>query len=196
VSESFTPLDELMPESITSPWVLIFGGISRDGNRRARRSAREAVREGVNVLWLDGFEERYPGQNPVRVPIDDLEGTGSVTVAGYRFQERSTLLNRLSYGPPKENYSGPESDQDPFDATNSRLYQAFRSFRTRLFRKIGQAFRGYLIWRLLRPTILRLHESSPHPVAIVYCDDHTIPSGWHAARIWEEVPTGMEFRAS
>jgi hypothetical protein len=196
VREHLFPLAELIPENISAPWVLVIGGVSRDGNRRARRAAREAASDGLNVLWLDGYEETYPGEENTRVPIEGLDGPGSVIVAGFRLQERSGLLNRLSFGSPKAGATDYETDDGAeWGSSSSQIRRAITGVRKALFRKINQVFRGYLLWRLLRPTLAHLHDSLPQPRSIVYCDDYTIPAGWHAARIWD-VPIGMEHRGS
>jgi len=196
VREHWLSLSEIGPENISEPWVLVLGGISRDGNRRARRAAREAASHGLNVLWLDGYEETYPGENSQRVPIEGLDGPGVVVVAGFRQRERGSLLNRLSYGSPKANHLDSETDDEAgWDPPSTRIGRAVARIRTSLFRKINQVFRGYLLWRLLRPILARLHDSSPQPASIVYCDDYTIPAGWHAARIWD-IPISMEFQES
>lgn len=194
--EHWLSLAEFVPEAISEPWVLVIGGVSRDGNRRARGEAREAASEGLNVLWLDGYEETYPGEGTTRVPIEGLNGPGFVVVAGFRLRERSSLLNRLSYGSPKGGHSVAETEDGVgWDPPTSHFGRGIANIRKTLFRKVNQVFRGYLLWRLLRPTLAHLHDSSPPPTSIVYCDDYTIPTGWHAARIWD-VPIGMEFQES
>jgi hypothetical protein len=196
VTERWLSIAELDSVDVSSPWVLVIGGVSRDGNKRARRAAREAASEGLNVLWLDGYEEAEPGEGTTRVPIEGLNGPGSVVVAGFRLRERSSLLNRLSYGSPKGSHSVAETEDGVgFDPPTSHFGRAIAKLRKTLFRKFNQVFRGYLLWRLLRPTLANLHDSSPPPTSIVYCEDYTIPTGWHAARIWD-VPIGMEFQES
>lgn len=194
MSETYISFGHLDPEVINDPWVLVLGGISRAGNRRARRAARAAVRTGYHVLWFDGFEEVDPHHPDRRLEVLEPTGPDQVTVLGYKIVERHQLLNRLAFGKLPETETGAIANGgDKKRWIGLMIFRLALRIRKRIIRKIYKAVRGYLNWRKLRPEILKL-RSLPNPAFIVYCDEYATPSAWHATRIWDKVPADMEFK--
>ena len=76
--------------------IVVFGGVTRAGNRRARDACRAAMSAGYDVIWFDGFEEvaSYEGV-PQRVPLDAEPIGQTVVVIGYAGAERHLLINSL-----------------------------------------------------------------------------------------------------
>jgi hypothetical protein len=173
VTEVYTSPGDLDPSRIGVQWALVVGGVTRAGNRRARRAVSQALHKGLDVIWLDGYEERFEDSGE-RVPLDGREAEGTVVVVGYQAAESSTLAGRLQ---------SPERWQG-----NPVLRKVWRL----ILRRIGAVLRPRAGWRSVRPDIDRLSGSTP-PHAIVYADDYAITIAWHAGRIWSSSPILSSF---
>lgn len=164
MAEVLTPLGTLAPQLISRPWVVIFGGVTRTGNRRARRAAGRALEWGLDVVWFDGFEETDPKTGArVRVKAHP-SNSAQMIVVGFRRQESSTLAARL------------RNDETNPDALWRRFVGRF-----------GRLFRARTCWSVVRDDVRRL-SGVTDPTFIVYVDDHTLTSAWYAGRIWRSSP--------
>lgn len=156
---------------VRPPWVLVFGGVTREGNRRARRNIERALEAGMDVVWFDGFEETFEGTDE-RVPLAAKPSEGRLTVIGYGDLDKRTWSGRLHGGP------------SPGAATAS----AWR----RNLRRLGLLFRPWAGWKAIRSEVIAL-TGLPDPSQIIYCDDYSLTSAWHAARLWVSTPVSMSF---
>lgn len=163
------------------PWVLILGGVTREGNRRARRTASAALESGISVVWFDGFEESYESREGERVPLNQHRSAVGVpiTIIGYAEHERGHWLNRM-FNP----LAGLERPLPTGGLS--------RTILTKVLRRISLIFRGVIGWRLVKPDIEELARTAPAPIQIVFGDDFALTQAWYAARIWTRVPAAME----
>ena len=168
-------------EQIVPPgesWVLVVGGVTRPGNRRARRVAAKALARGLDVVWLDGFEETHPDTG-ARVPVDVDEPKGDLTSVGYVDAEEATASGRMRIG------AGLRSN--PITRWMWKL----------LLRRVGTILRPSAGWKAVRPTLGQL-DSAVAPRNIVYCDDYAITIAWNAGRMWTNttISTDLDTRKS
>jgi hypothetical protein len=200
--EKVIGLGQLSENLPSDPWVLVLGGVTREGNRRSRRAIRTALRSHLAVVWFDGFGERVaPGQQ--RLPLDVTVPEGSVVVVDYSEVEQAHWMNRMvevvpsAMVTPVEKMEGGLTGQNR--ASVSRLTKIRRALqrlaevlRTKVLRRIAQIFRGIVGWNIVRDDVMLLSQMASPPVRIVYGDDFALTQGWRAARIWTEIPTSME----
>jgi hypothetical protein len=119
-----------------------------------------------------------------------------VLVVGYAARERRHPLLRMLELP--DSLEKPYLREDP--ARGSGLARRLRrllsrialAVRKKVLRRISLVFRGVIGWRMVRSDVEGLAAAAPQPVQIVFGDDSSQTQAWHAARIWPEVPTGME----
>lgn len=161
---SYTTPGRVNPGSITGPWVLIFGGVTRQGNRRARRTASLSLASGHDVVWVDGFEETYPDSGE-RVPLEETEGTATLVVVGTVAAENLTLAGKMR--------TGSRLTRNPLTRTLWKV----------LFRRLGTLLRARASWTVVRADIRSL-ATRDAPARIFYADDYAITSAWYAGRIW------------
>jgi hypothetical protein len=129
---------------------------------------------GHQVVWFDGFGETYPGsQVPVPLEIE----TGEVLIFPYSALEEQTMSRRLIDGEfrPRSRLAG-------------WLWH-------RVISRIGLIMRPRAGWNALEPILRSLAASSPAPARIVYCDDYSLTTAWHAGKIWPTTPIGITARA-
>ena len=185
----------------SDPWVLVFG-VSREGNRRARRATRAALHWNMAVLWFDGFGERWEGGRTGRVDLDFPVPDGSVVVVDYSDDEKRHWLNRMVEKVPASLIGPIERAEGIGEPSEGRvrtltsirrsLQRALAALQKMVVRRIAQIFRGIVSWRLVRDDVELLSSSAPPPRMIIYGDDFALTQGWWAARIWTEIPTAME----
>jgi hypothetical protein len=167
---------DLNAELVGDPWVLVFGGVTRQGNRRARRACARALEAGADVVWFDGFAETFPGSSQ-RVPLDHAASEASVFIVEYEEAEARTLSGRLRAG--------------------GRL-QSRRSTRwiwQYVTRRLSMVLRPRAGWLAVRRDVAAL-KSRAQPIAIVYGDAYALTSAWHAGRIWPSPPIGLDFEST
>jgi hypothetical protein len=186
----------------SDPWVLVLGGVTREGNRRSRRAIRAALGKHLSVIWFDGFGERVgPGQQ--RVPLEVAVPDGSVVVVDYSQVEQAHWLNRMVEAVPSAIVTPVEMVEGSLAGRSSgrsswltrvrrALQRAAMVFRVKFLRRIAQIFRGMVGWNIVRDDVERLSRIVPPPMRIVYGDDFALTQGWRAARIWTGSPTSME----
>lgn len=162
--------------AIGERWALVVGGVTRAGNRRARRAVAQALHSGLDVVWLDGFEERLPDSSE-RVPLESPGGDAALIVVEYEAAESKTLSGRLRS--PKRWLGNP----------------VLRRVWRLLLRRVGTVMRPRAGWKVVRDDIDAL-SSRPAPAAIVYADDYAITIAWHAGRIWSSAPILSSFPES
>jgi hypothetical protein len=156
------------PPSVSVSWVLILGGVTRHGNRRARRVAVQMLKDGLDVVWFDGFEERDVDSGS-RVPLEVPDVHPEITIVGYRDAEDRSLAGRLRTG------SGLKAN--PFTRAMWKL----------VLRRIGTVLRPRAGWKAIKPEIEML-AAGPAPRLIVYCDVYAITSAWYAGNQWTSTP--------
>lgn len=193
-------IEHHLPES---SWIVVFGGVTREGNRRARRAIRAALEEGLSVVWFDGFSERWDEQRSSdRVPLDVPVPDGKVVVVDYRGEEVRHWLTRLVEGVPSTVVKPLEAAEDraaaadrspvPILTALRRLVQkALQFFYRKVLRRFFLIFRGVVGWWIVRDDVVALTKSSAGPRHIIYGDDFALTIGWHSARLWVDTPTSM-----
>ena len=169
MAEVLAPLGSLEPNLIKRPWIVIFGGVTRIGNRRARRAANRALTWGLDVLWFDGYEES-DSVTGARVRLKARPSNDAkLIVVGFKQREASTFAARLR---------GNSKTRD-----GSRVNKVWRGMAGRF----GRLFRARTCWSIVRADVRSLSEVAD-PSFIVYVDDHTLTSAWYAGRIWRSSP--------
>lgn len=151
---------------IGSEWILLLGGVTRSGHRRAQRVLEEALRSGLDVVWFHGLTETEPHA------VDVSDSTSGLTIIGFGEQLRATVSGRLRSGDGLR--------------TNAIGRQLWRGLR-----KIGGLLQPRACWRVIEEDIRRLAEKTP-PTSIVYTDDQAITSAWYASRIWPGAPVATD----
>ena len=163
-------LEHPLVQDLSAPWVLVLGGVSRAGDRRARRAVLAALEANTNVIWFDGFER--PDDDATEDPT--IEPTnGELLIVGFRDAERRLFLNRI---------------ENVFGSTPKR-----RKFRNQFVRPLGTVTRSYRNWILLRPTLRSMMPVVSSPTQIIWSDDFSLASAWHIARLWPDAAVAMEF---
>jgi hypothetical protein len=155
-------------QGVGDRWALILGGVTRQGNRRARRIATKMLKEGLDVVWFDGFEERSKDDG-TRVPLDLDELDGSLTIVGYGESDAKSFAGRLRTG------------------SRMRSNPLTRALWRVLLRRLGTILRPRAGWLIIRPAVEQL-SSLPAPRLIVYCDVYSITSGWYSGQLWRSTP--------
>lgn len=204
VSERVIELGDIGEHLPDDPWIVVFGGGSREGNRRARRAIGRALESDLSVVWFDGFGERWEDRKTSdRVPIDLPQPNGAVVVIDYVNEERQHWLTRLVEGVPlaavkpfeavERRAAAPRRQRVPILTPLRRLaHQLTGLMYKKVLRRIFLVFRGMVGWTIVREGVSVLSTSTSPPRRIIYCDDFALTIGWHAARVWPETPTSME----
>lgn len=149
-------------------WMLIFGGVTRQGKRRAVRAASRALRSGVDVVWFDGFDETAEGVFE-GAPLDAADLDANMVIVDLAGAETRTVASRLR--------SGRSLRSNPFGRWIWKV----------LLRRLGSAMRPRSCWSIVRPDVRELVSHSP-PESIVYGDDYAVTSAWQSGRIWQSAP--------
>lgn len=171
MTSTYEPGDGPQAGTVREPWVLVFGGVTRMGTRRARRAVSEALESGFDVVWFDGSgDEQQETRKPVRL---DRGGIGRLHIVAYVDAEAATLASRLR--------SGRALQSNPL----------LRALWRHVLRRIGSLLRARACWTTIRPDVKRLARGSA-PAAIVCGDDHSITSAWYASRIWPDAPVSTQ----
>lgn len=201
MSEVVVARGELSADVTKGSWVLVFGGVTREGNRRARRAARSSIKRGHSVVWFDGFGETFEDEPGQRVPLDPDLITDAVTVVDYSVEERAHWINRMVD-------SIPSALLTPLEAVEGRsegdtrmggllrrmrrhIAELLRVFRKTILRRVSQIFRGFVGWYLVKRDVHFLADTGSPPLRVVFGDDYAQTQAWHAVRIWPEVEAGM-----
>jgi len=198
MAERVIALGDITEHLPSDPWIVVFGGVTRDGNRRARRAINAALQSDASVVWFDGFSERWGDREASgRVPIDPLVPDGKVVVVEYQRQERQHWMVRLLGGVPLEmaesRVATPGKSRVPVLTPLRRLTQrTLRLVHRKVLRRLFLVFRGMVGWKVVRNEVLALSMSTSAPRRIVYADDFALTIGWHSARLWPETPTSMD----
>lgn len=153
---------------IGDPWLLVLGGVTRQGNRRARRAVSTALDSGLDVVWFDGHDQT-DGGTMQRAPVEPQSPGGRLVIVDFHEAEARTMSSRLRLG-------------HTLRANTVRRW-IWRHF----LRRIGSLLRPRACWTTIRPDI-RVLSRHTTPDSIVYGDDFAITSAWYTARIWETVP--------
>lgn len=205
-----------MPERVVLPgtvdlraqgrrWVLIFGGVTREGNRRARRAVSRALEEGWAVVWFDGYREVFEDDPNERVQLGEDAPSDSVTVVDYSDDERSHWLNRMVERVPKALVRPLESTEQRVGANGRGIEMTRRlrrsmarfmlGFQRVVLRRISQLFRGVVGWRLVRNDVLGLADAAVPPEQIIFGDEFALTQAWHAVRLWPDTEAAMEVKS-
>ena len=148
-------------------WILIFGGVTRQGRRNAGRAASGALESGLDVVWFDGFDEATEGVLE-REPLDGTQPAGNLVVVDFAEAQSRTTSSRLRSG------------------GSLRSNPVARWIWKVLLRRIGSALRPRSCWLVVKRDLRALQGHSP-PEAIVHGDDYAITSAWYSGRIWRSV---------
>lgn len=158
------PAGQLDVGPVGDRWILIFGGVTRQGRRSSGRAASGALESGLDVVWFDGFDEATEGVLD-REPLDGAQLSGSLVVVDFAEAEARTVSSRLR--------SGRALRSNPVARWIWKV----------LLRRIGSALRPRSCWLVVKRDLRAFRSHSP-PEAIVYGDDYAITSAWHSGRIW------------
>lgn len=165
---SYTTSGRLDASRVGDHWLLILGGVTRHGNRKARRAASKALESGLDVVWFDGFEETHEDSS-MRVPLEVADPKGHLMIVGFEHAEARTVPGRLLSG-------------------GQLLSNSMRRWIWRVFlRRVGTILRPRSCWTTIRRDMRLLGRHTP-PLAIVCGDEQAITSAWYAGRIWRSVP--------
>jgi hypothetical protein len=183
------------------PWMLVFGGVTREGNRRARAATDVSAGMGLPVVWFDGYREGFDGQPETRVALDMTDSNTQVLIVDYSEDEKSHWVNRMVDSIPTMLLRPLQATEGRFQSgflrrLHSALGRAIRAFRKSVLRRISQIFRGAVGWSLVKNDVNAIAKLVSPPVQIVYGDDFAFTQAWHAVRIWPEVEAGMRVRES
>ena len=200
-------LGELGQHMPMGSWILIFGGATREGNRRARRAIRNAVDGDTSVLWFDGFGERGEGRESGRVPLDVSVPDDRVVVIDYSVEERGHWLNRMVDTVPDvllkpvvkaENLTRDTRGKQTPVLTRMRraLERILALIKKKILKKIAVIFGGRVGWKMVRGDVIHLSEHASAPSHIIFGDDNAMTLAWYAARLWPNAKTAMEFDRS
>lgn len=158
---------DLDARQVGERWILVLGGVTRQGNRTARRTSAQALEAGIDVVWFDGFAERYPNSDE-RVPLDVEAPIGRLIVVEFHEAEARSLPGRV------------RANKKMQANVVTRLIWRF------VLRRLGSILRPRACWHVIRPDVESLFAGSAPPETIVYSDDTSITSAWHAARLWPD----------
>lgn len=158
------------------PWVLLLGGCTRPGNRRARRTVGKAIELGLQVIWIDGFEEEVEGQS---VPVEGIATDAGLIIVGVREAEVAAT---------HQTTRAKVARLLPNGSSNAGVQRISRFLRRSL--QIGRSRRFH---RLQQAVINQITTSTP-PAAVVYCDDTAITTAWHLSRRWPQVVVDSELK--
>lgn len=161
--------------SVGERWVLVLGGVTRAGSRRAQRVAAAAVDSGNDVVWFDGLSDEDSDRDQ-QTPV----GQGSpmtLLVVDFHEVEASSWAARLR-SPSRFQANG-----------------ATRLLWRVALRRVGSVLRPRACWTAIKSDIKRLSNASA-PAAIVFCDDYSITSAWYSGKIWPDAPLTMELAVS
>ena len=156
--------------SIGLRWLVVFGGVTRSGHRRARRVASRGLDDGLDVVWFDGWGETDSDRMRIESASSDAES--NLMVVSFAAELSHTVSGRLRKGGWLRTF-----------AIGRQLW--------RFLRKVGAVLQPRACWLTVRVDVRRLAGHSA-PVAIVYTDDQSITSAWYASRIWETVPVSTD----
>ncbi|HJQ90485.1 MAG TPA: hypothetical protein VJ950_02160 [Acidimicrobiia bacterium] len=156
--------------SIGPRWLLVFGGVTRSGHRRARRVISRALDVGLDVVWFDGLGETE--SDPMRIGPLSSDVESNLVIVPFDADLTRTLSARMR--------SGGWLRTSPIGRPLWRF-----------LRKVGSVLQPRACWLTVRADVRRLAGHSP-PAAIVYTDDQSITSAWYASRIWETVPVSSD----
>lgn len=202
-TEKILELSDPVPQLLDDSWILIFGGVSRLGNRRARRFTTGALEARKHVVWIDGFEEEHDRPEGGRVPLEIGSGGCSVFVLRYRSQERGLWVNRLATAIPRAIFAPGSkiaeilgrSKHEKVAHFGRRIRRVTRrvgtAARSRFLARFASAFRGRGGYAILKPKLQEMAQLS-RPSEIVFCDDFALTAAWHAARQWPDVRVSSE----
>lgn len=175
---------------------VIFGGITRSGDRRARRNVRAAVEDGCDVIWFDGWEGREDSPDGSRRQPLDSALDGTVVIIGYREMERNLVVNRL----PQMNRridkgvkSLPIGNSRPVRRALALFDSAFTSSVRPWLKFVSSVFRGWFAWRRLSAVVAEVARRQPVVLSLVYVDDYSLPLAWNAAHHWPDCRTGGSY---
>lgn len=158
------------PPQIDDSWVLVLGGVTSLGHRRALRIVPRIATSDAKVIWLDGFQPR----NSEASLSDAVELPSHVSVIASPRSKMAKVSEWLAQG-------------------GSRLNRPlFRRLWRKSLRRFGSALRPRASWQNIR-TEVRQMATLPSPDAIVFCDDLALTSAWHCARIWPDTPVGSDW---
>jgi len=158
---------ELDPSPISERWILVLGGVTRQGHRRASRAAATALASGLDVVWFDGYDETEEGF-PREFPSAGKDEGGHLVTVDFAEAESHTVSGRLR------------------DGGRLKASPMGRWVWKQLLRRIGSLLRPRACWATIRSDI-RILSDRRTPDAIVYTDPVAITSAWYAARIWTGV---------
>lgn len=166
-SSSTTQVPNL--HDIGPDWVLILGGVTRTGHRRAQRVTELAGNSGLDVVWFDGLVD---DESPLETVPDETGSTTTVVVVTFGEELRRTMSGRMRSG-----------DGLRQNALGRQVW--------RVLRKVGGLLQPRACWRVIEKDVRELANLTP-PAGIVYTDDQAITSAWYASRIWRSAPVATD----
>lgn len=207
MAERVVRLGEVAEHLPSESWLLVLGGVTREGNRLARRAIRNALKADMSVLWFDGYSERSEVHDIKRLPLDVPAPDGRVLIVDYAAEERGHWLNRMVEDVPDsllkpvvraEDLLANCSVSHPTIIKKVRrvLERAMALVRKKILRRLSLILRGRVGWRIVSEDLAYLSDHAHPPIQIVYGDDYALTIGWHAARLWPKTRTSMEYEGT
>ncbi|HET9259021.1 MAG TPA: hypothetical protein VFP42_02705 [Acidimicrobiia bacterium] len=197
--ESVIPLGQIAAYIPDSDWVLIFGGITGQGDRTARRAVLAALELGLSVVWFDGYTVTADKNTGQRMPLETDLSVDPVTVVDYSAAERSHWLNRIGGSTGKGSLQSSQGNEQPATAGMARrgrgsrrsLGKRLQAMLQKILRRISLVLRGILGWNLVKSEIEALAGGATAPKQIIYGDEFAMTQAWHAVRIWPQTEAGV-----
>lgn len=187
-----------------APWptlsdrvVVVFGGVTRSGDRRARRQLRRAVAAGCDAVWFDAWEGVVHLPTRVERHVFEADQDQTVVVVGYRALERNLLVNRLPNGNRfiRQVLERRGLLQQPGVVRTMRVFDAlWGRLAFPVLVAVAKVARGRMAWPEVAPLVAAVADHLDAPECLIFTDDHSLPVAWNAARfVWRDCPASNEF---
>ena len=174
--------------------VVVVGGPSPAGNRRARQLVVRAAETGRRVVWIDACgEHRVDGDGDGGL-AEVMSGAGLTSGAGVIewVSAADALDERLQRGRLWRAAGRVGAWRDAkLVRRRGRLRGMFAGVASTL-RRFARLGRGVGLWRSVDA---QLDAAAGPPAAIVHTDEVSVTTAWHLARRYRDVPAGDDIPA-
>lgn len=162
--------------------VVVLGGYTRPGDRRARRSVIAALNEGFDVTWVDSFEDTHSGR---RVELSSIDSETSLENERLEIIEARTAFEAIFRSSRRFKLA------TVVGRSNSSQLQAVARF----IRRLNQIGRSRRMDYVVRPIVEKILAEGKLSV-LVYCDDFALPTAFWVSRHSEKIEIRSSWRMS